>query len=379
MFKKLIMALAVVGITAMPYAATAANAVTIESTTQVANQTAGDANYKNAVAAKVDDVVKVQVWFHNRQEADSGLVANNLKVKINVPTTGGAITGTVSADNSNTVTGTANVNLTDAGSSLQYIPGSAYWRHNAGDNTHVNYVTTKISDNVVGAGGLIVDNLKPCFNFESTVTIEARVMGTAVSIQKLVRVDGTGADYTAQDSATPGQTLDYVLKIKNQGNTTLKGVMVGDNMPPYMTYVNGSTLLVDANTSTQGKVMPDGITTGGITIDDMAPGGAELVYFKLKLADNIPCGDHPLKNVGIVRAKGIQEVYNVATTNVNVACSTTPPPSTPPTTPSTPELPQTGTESALAGITGTGVLGYTVQAYRKSKRSLADALKNLKR
>jgi len=386
MFKKLIMALAVVGITATPFATAAASSILIESTTQVANQTAGDTNYQNSVSAKIDDVVKVQVWIHNREEADSGLVADNVKVNVKLPTSGGAITSTVAGTNTNSISNTTTVNLTSPGTTLQYISGTATWRHNSGTNTNITYVDTPVSDSIV-AGGAILGNIQPCFNFESTVTIEARVIGSAVSIQKLVRVDGSGSAYTAQNTANPGQTLDYVLKIANLGNTTLTGVEAGDNMPPYMTYVPGSTLLVDTNTSSSGQALPDGITTGGVTIDNLAPGGGELVYFKLQLANNIPCGNHPLENVGIVKAQGIQEVYNVATTTVNVTCQT--PPTTPvtPTTPTTPvtpvtpttTLPQTGAEGALAGMTGTGVLGYTVQAYRKSKRSLADALKHIKR
>ena len=378
LFKRVMLAVSMLGVMALPFSAVNAATVTIESTTNVANQTAGDTQYKSAATAKVDDVVKVQVWYHNREEADSGLVANNLKVQVNIPSSGGAISGTASSDNSNTVTTSANVTL-PAGSHLEYIPGTAYWRHNTGDNTNVNYVTQKISDNVVN-GGVVLENLKPCFNFEATVTVEARVVASAVSIQKLVRVHGSGADYTVTDSANPGDTLDYVLKVKNDGNTTLHGVVVGDNMPPYLSYVPGSTLMVDSNTSSSGMKMPDGITTGGITVDDLGVGGGELIYFQLKLADSIPCGNHGLENVGIVKAQGVTEVYNVATTNVNVTCQT-PPPVTPPVTPPTPtspNLPQTGMEGA-AGMVGTGALGYAVQTWRRSKQSLASAMRKLGR
>jgi hypothetical protein len=41
------------------------------------------------------------------------------------------------------------------------------------------------------------------------------------------------------------------------------------------------------------------------------------------------------------------------------------------------ELPNTGMEGAAAGALGTGVLGYSVHAYRRSKRALVDALRNV--
>ncbi len=377
MFRKLIMALAVVGITAMPFAVTAANAVTIESTTQVANQTAGDTSYKDSVNAKVDDVVKVQVWFHNRENADSGKTANNLNVKVNIPTTPGTkqtITGTVGAANSNTVTDTATVNLSLANAHLEYIPGTAYWRHNAGSNSNVNYVTTKISDAVTGANGVLVGpNLQPCFNFESTVTVMARVKANGVSITKQVRKVGDSA-WVTQMNANPGDTIQYMITFKNEGNTVLNNVIVGDNLPPHETYVAGTTMLKNGNNPSGVKIANDNIANGGINVGSYNPGAVGYVMFNVKIDANIDNGCHNLQNVGIVRPEGMNEFFNTATVKVCVETPKTPPTETP-----TQPLPQTGGETALAGVAGTGVLGYAVNAYRKSKRSVVDALKNIKR
>ncbi|HSX14388.1 MAG TPA: hypothetical protein VLE72_00555 [Candidatus Saccharimonadales bacterium] len=377
--KRFAMALSVLGIVAMPYTATAAN-VTIESTTQVANQTAGDTQYKDSVAAKVDDVVKVQVWYHNRQEADSGLVANNLKVKINIPTNPGTnqtITGTVSSDNSNTVTDTAGVTLSLANAHLEYIPGSAYWRHNVGDNTNINYQTQHISDNVVG-GGVVLENLKPCFNFEATVTVMARVVANGVSITKQVRKVGDTTWHT-DINANAGDTVEYLITFKNEGNTVLNNVIVGDNLPPHETYVNGTTMLKNGANPNGIKITNDNIANGGINVGNYTPGAVGYVWFQVKVGTDLSDGCHALQNVGLVRPQGMNEFFNTATVNVCVKTPPTTPPT--PTTPQTPQsnLPQTGSESALAGVTSTGVLGYAVHAYRKSKRSLVDALKNIKR
>src|SRR5688500_8742238 len=61
--------------------------VRIESTVGVANQTAGDTTYKQSVDAQVDEVVKIQVWYHNMEEEDSGKIAEDLNVKIDIPNT----------------------------------------------------------------------------------------------------------------------------------------------------------------------------------------------------------------------------------------------------------------------------------------------------
>ena len=385
MFKKLIMAMAVVGITAMPFTALAAQPIQVESTVTVANTNAAN-QFEKAVTANVNDEVAIQVWYHNREEADSGLVAKNVKVAINLPTAPGVtqtVNSTVSADNANTSTSQATISLPLDRASLQVVAGSGVWRHNIGDNTNVNYVNTPLTatqEQQLLSGGTVVGDQDPCFNFEATVSILVRVIAPVMTLTKQVQVNGSGAQFTTENSANPGDTLRYVLTLKNVSNTTLTNVVVGDNLAPFMTYVNGSTVVVDSNTGAAGKTWTDGLVTGGITVDNLAPGGTELVFYKVNLASNIPCGDHALNNVGVAKANGIPTIQNTALTHVNVACKTTPPPVTPPTTPpTTTTLPQTGAESAFAGMTGTGVLGYTVQAYRKSKRSLANALKNIKR
>lgn len=358
----------------LPFASMAAQNVKIDSSLNVANVTAGGTTYTKSVNAKVDDVVKLEVYIHNTQLPDSGLVANNLKAKVTIPTTPGkaqTVSSTVSGDNTNTVSDTATVNLSLDNASLQYIPGSAKWTHNTGTNTNVTYTTTPVSDTVVTTGATLGDQ-KPCFNFESYVTLEARVVAPVVGITKTVKVDGSTAAFAASNTANPGQTLDYALVVKNYGNTTLQKVVVGDNLPPYLTYVKGSTKLVDSNTGTAGKMLVDGITTGGVYVDDMAPGASETIYLKATLDKTIPCGDHPLKNVGVVAAQGLQQVYNVATTDVNIGCGSTPPPSTPPTQPN---LPSTGAETGLAGIGGISTLAYASRAYLRSKKSLVDALR----
>jgi hypothetical protein len=192
-FKRIAAALATVALAVLPLATSrAAEQVAMESRVNVANVTSGDTQYQKSVNAKTDDVVKVELWYHNKENADSGKVANNVKVKIDLPTAQGktqTITSTVSADNASATTDNAVVNATLANANLEYVPGSAMWRHNTGTNEAPNWVTQPISDNVV-KGGVTLGNENPCFNFEATVTILARVKASAVSVTKQVRVLG---------------------------------------------------------------------------------------------------------------------------------------------------------------------------------------------
>ncbi len=160
--------------------------VSIEGTMGVANKTAGDTKYVKSVNAKYNDVVKVEVYYHNRELPDSGKIAQNVRVKVNIPSTAGKTqtqTATIKGDNTNTVTAQTTVNLDRADAYLQYLPGSAVWRHNTGTNDKPNWVDTVVSDNIVTSGtGVVLEDEKPCYNYSATVTVLARVMVPGVNV-----------------------------------------------------------------------------------------------------------------------------------------------------------------------------------------------------
>jgi hypothetical protein len=98
---------------ALPAATTAASLVKIEADTTVANANTGS-GWHTSASASYNQVVDVQVVYNNDEAAGSGKTANNLRVKINIPTTAGAnqvVTTKTSADNSNAVSGSAKVTL----------------------------------------------------------------------------------------------------------------------------------------------------------------------------------------------------------------------------------------------------------------------------
>ncbi len=328
------------------------NTVAIEGSVNVANVTAGDTQYQKNVNAMVDDVVKVQVWYHNREEPDSGLVANNLSVAMGLPTAAGTaqtIGATISSDNSNTVTDSANVNLSVGDASLQYIPGSAKWRHNKGADdgrtecqTGINpipdndpngcYVTEGISDSIQTGTPVVLENLQPCFAHEATVTVLMRVVASSVKVNKYVSAhDGdsnvSNNNWVLDNNATAGAEMDYMIRFENTGNQQLNNVIVGDNLPDYMSYENGTTVLYNTNNPDGLAITNDNVTKGGIDVGSYAPGSVGYVVFSVKLDANDrfeKCGDYKLTNVGVVRPADINEVYNTASTTVNIPCGETP-------------------------------------------------------
>ncbi|PLS80746.1 hypothetical protein CYG49_04265 [Candidatus Saccharibacteria bacterium] len=386
-------------------AAQAAANVRLEGQVQVANVTTGETDYKDSVNAKVDDVVKVQVWYHNRENFDSNKVAQNLRVGINVPTAQGknqTVTGTIKADNSNVVTDSAQVNLSLDNAYLEYVSGSAKWRYNKGANDgrkecqtgnkevpandpNKCYVTETISDDVTKGEMKIEDAYKPCYAYESTITVLMRVKAKEVKVNKFVsKHDGDNNvknnDWQVKNEAKPGDKLDYMIRFENKGNVKLEDVVVGDNLPDYVEYVPGSTRIITGNNPNGVAAGTDNVYKGGINVGSYAPGAAGYVVFTAKVNDKKAfdkCGTHTLKNVGVVRPKGMNEFYNTAHTDVKVECQQgqgqgqgqKPQQQLPET------LPSTGPAALLSGLFGTSALGLGAHSFIASRRALRAAMK----
>lgn len=290
--------------------------VPIDSDTAVMNVTSGDNRYHNTVTAAVDEVVKVETWYHNTEDDDSGKIARDVNVRINIPTktsTSHTVTGTVGGTNTNIISEIAVVN-TPSNAALQYIPGTAYRRYNAGTNANPNIVTVRIPDSVV-SGGYTVGDVQPCWNFQETITVQARVIRPTLSITKQVRVTGTET-WQYSNTADPGDSLDYKIIFKNEGNTTLNNVIIRDNLPPLISYINGTTKVYTPS-KPNGYNVPDGVTGAGVNVGNYAPGSFAILRFSATLPQSVGSNtDAVFRNIAVVRADGLGEYYNEAVTTV---------------------------------------------------------------
>jgi len=327
LFVAALLALAVI----IPVSTVSAATVQLEGALGVANVTAGDTTYKSSVNATYDQVVKFEVYYHNMENPDSGKVADNLKVKITMPAAAGTtqtVRSTISADNaSNTVSDTATVNLNRADAMIEYIPGTAVWRHNIGDNTNVNYVNTNISDAIVTGGqGLVLENEKPCFNFSATVTVLARVKVPGIKVVKEVRVKGqTGWSQT--NTANPGDTLQYLITYQNTGNTTQSNVVIRDALPAGFKLVPNTTKLITGSNPNGVIVNSNNLDNGGITIGTYTPGAGAYVQFEVTTPAEsaLTCGVNNFRNIGVAHPANMNEFYNTADTSITRVCNPTAP------------------------------------------------------
>lgn len=316
---------------ALPVASIAATDVKLEGSLGVANVTAGDTKYSQSVNATYDQVVKLQVYYHNTELPDSGKVADNVRVKINIPSAAGQtqnVSATIKGDNTNTINSAVTVNLDRSDAYLQYIPGSAVWKYNSGSRENPTYTEKSVSDEIVyGGSGLVLEDEKPCYEYASTVTVLARVMVPGVTIDKTVRVLDSGAKFGVSNTANPGDTLEYRIAYQNTGNTVQNKVVIRDSLPTGLTLVPGTTQL--ANAANGGQYVTynsDNITNGGIVIGNYGAGANAYIKFQVKIpsANALSCGVTEYRNVGVVHPEGMNEYFNTALTTVNKECAETP-------------------------------------------------------
>lgn len=148
--------------------------------------------------------------------------------------------------------------------------------------------------------------------------------------------------------ATSNTSTITVTSANADPASTSDNAVVALSSAQSINYVSGTTKLLDHNGNVI-KQLPDGITQGGVNIG----------------------------NVGV----SLQQKRFVQF-DAQVDCPTTtteqPKPGTPvvPSAEQPATLPETGPEAGLAAMAGSGILGYAVMAYRRSKRALAAKLLN---
>jgi hypothetical protein len=151
---------------------------------------------------------------------------------------------------------------------------------------------------------------------------------------------------------THGSTVTVISTDSNPSERT-DTATVKLSSPQSLAYKGGTTQLLDANGGTL-KTYDDNqgtIFTTGVNIDEIGVSTQQKRYVQFQAQVNCP---------------GKGETPQTPATPATPAA----------VTPAT--LPQTGPEAGLAALAGSGALAYAVQAYRRSRRSLANSLRNVK-
>jgi uncharacterized repeat protein (TIGR01451 family) len=230
----------------------------------------------NSATVAAGDTVSLLVWDHNSVPNST---AQNVRVKINVPTTEGTShqpSATVAADNAQAVTGTVTVN-TGTNTKLTYIPGSAkFFRMVDNQPTEVAWPAGVNGDAVVTTG-VNLGNQVGCWQFAQLIKIQVKVepvsappppLGKpAISTNKKVQLAG-GAPFADSVDARPGDQVAFKIYFENIGDAPGIKPHIADTLDSRLTYIPGSSymLVKQDNTDRRIDISEDLIVKSGQTL-----------------------------------------------------------------------------------------------------------------
>lgn len=133
------------------------------------------------------------------------------------------------------------------------------------------------------------------------VSVTRNPQNPSMSLTKLGR--NTTRGQTGENSpvyASPGETLGFIVHIRNTSSTALTNVLVRDIMPSGISYVPGSAQL-------NNQPVSDTLVTSGANIGTLAPGQEAVVTFSGRVAGatELPGGTTTLINTVQASADGV--------------------------------------------------------------------------
>ena len=253
----------------------------------------------------------VRMYVHNNAASSLNLVATNVRAQFILPTNTAKsieVNGILTADNAtpNKIWDQATF-ISGQDFNLAYVSGSLKYENNV-----FGSAGTALPESIFTSTGALLGydkldgRIPGCFQYAGYVTFIVKPQFAAqpdMEIAKTVRKSNT-KEWNKSVKVNPGDTVDYQIYFKNTGQVRMNNVMVKDTLPAGVTYVAGSTYVV--NSSNPGGIqVGDGITTTGINIGEYAPGANAYIKFTARVAgnDNLPeCGSNTLRNT--VRVEG---------------------------------------------------------------------------
>lgn len=195
----------------------------------------------------------------------------------------------------------------------------------------------------------------------------ARPTTAVLSITKAVRnVTKSETSFVSNNTASPGDTLEYEIHVKNSGDKVVTGALLKDILPNGVKIVDGS---ISARNGTKQLNLSGDLLGNGLNLPDMPQTTEIIVNFKVVTATNLADSTN-LKNVAQLICEGTKEA--TASTVIIAPTQPTPTPSpngTPPPTvpPTVPALPSAGADPFGILMVASGSI-YTAYSRFRIKR-----------
>lgn len=280
---------------------------------QVKEASAGNESYAENAALAPGKEYTVFMYYHNNAatnlNASGQGIAKGTNVRAEIPavvpkgSNGTKAVGYVNASNAQPASVWDDISFSNQSAgdiALRYVPGTATI-HNRGA---VN--GAKLSDNIITSGATIGydalnGDLPGCNEFSGYVTFNIKADQPNFEVSKQVRKAGATI-WAESTEVKPGDNVEYLIGYKNTGTTVQNDVVVKDQLPTGMTYVNGTTQLKNVSFPDK-KTVSDNLTNGtGVNIGNYTVGSNAYIYFtaKVKAAKELVCGKTKLVNTATI-------------------------------------------------------------------------------
>ena len=254
----------------------------------------------------------VRMYVHNNAAGNLNLTAEDVTAYVVLPTntaTSIEVSGKVYAKNADPQTvwdSTTFVSKDGKPFNLAYVKGTAKYYNTKDGKLRTFNLDTANNDLFTKTGVKLgydqMDGKIPgCNQYSGYLTfhVKAQFAETPnLEISKEVKILGTDT-WSEKVTAKSGDTVRYRIHVKNSGNTTLKNVVVRDILPAGLTYVAGSTTIVNT-AHPKGVALSDGIVTEkGINLGDYASGAGAWLYFNATVDKSVSekCNPSTLRNI----------------------------------------------------------------------------------
>ena len=238
------------------------------------NITQKSTSWGNPITGTASNEFRGMIYYHNGYK---DITAENTKIKINIPSSSTnktiKITGSISADNAETVTSTVVdgkivgldgliVNL-DQDVNVEFIPGSVKWFPNAKQYTNTDLALTPLpagqtGDSIVSANGINLGNINGCWDYAGYVTFGFKTIvkeAPTLSLTKSVINETKGETaFQKTTNAEVNDTVTYKVESINSGSTSVANAIVKDTLPGSVSFIP-NTLVQYKNGSTTPTVL----------------------------------------------------------------------------------------------------------------------------
>lgn len=333
----------------------------------------------------------VRVYVHNNAAANLNLVAENTRVRVNIPSNTAKeiqLGAFISANNASPrevyddVIFRSNSKLFN----IAYVAGSARYVNNHNPNPGF-----AISDDLVKGGASVgydkMDGrVQGCFQYSGILTFKVKVQTQKTPnfiISKQVRKAGT-TEWSKKVEVAPGEKVEYQLMYHNKGQTSQDNVVAKDFLPTGVNAIAGSLKIKNAQNPNTTLVNNQEVlfNGNGLNIGSYAPNSNAFMLFAATVPKNEDlkvCGANIFRNRLVVYTKdgNLEDVADVVVKKDNCTPDT-PTPNTPenptPPTPNTPqkpgELPSTGPAEIAISAFGLLLISTSVVYWYKSQKEL---------